>query len=136
MKIKKYMLENTINLLDVIPLKQKASRMRTKFKNLLIEHYQELNNDIRNIKLEYAEKDEEGNFKVDEKNNVIFKDQKSLQLDLSELLDEEVIIIEDESNKEMLVSVKYSVMDCDIEFNATEADYYDRICEFFEEIKE
>lgn len=136
MKIKKENLENTIKLLEILPLKKKASRMRTKFKNMLIVHYEELMSDIANIQKEYMVKDEETQEAIIENGMIRLSDPKQFQSEIRELINEEIVIIEDESNIDMLTSVKYSVLDCEIEFTQSEADNYDILCESFEQIKD
>ncbi|WP_431785779.1 hypothetical protein [Paenibacillus lactis] len=135
MRIYKYELEAFINFLHSLKLERKNSRMRSKLKKLLIEKLQEFYEDINEINLSYAKKDEQGNPLINNENKVIFLDDKKRLEDLRELANEIVIIEENEVNKEMLLSVKESVLFYSpLEYEGDEADLYNRFCEIVEEI--
>lgn len=87
---------------------------------------------------EHAHLDENGNPKVIEKNGIKqydIKDISSFNKDYSELLNEEVIIDESESNKEMLLSIKESVLNYEQELEGEAAILHDRWCEIVEQIR-
>lgn len=139
-RIKNIELENLIALLDDLKLSGKASRMRTRFKNLLLGYYARFEQEKLDIIKNYAVLDEQGNFKtkqVGELQIPIWKNKESEQLaneEYRELCLEEIVIEETEERKDMLLSVKESILNCEIPFTGVEADLFDRYCQIFENI--
>lgn len=135
MKLYKYELENFIAYLDSLKLDRPDSRMRTKFKSLLIEHYQEFLGDTSEINQEYVIKDKDGN-PIHEDGKYIFEKDDERVSELKKLYNEEIVIDETEERKKMLLSIKESVMNRGpAELNGEEADWYDRFCDIVEQIK-
>lgn len=141
-KIKNYNLEGYIKLLYNLKLKGKDSRMRTRFIRLLQERFQMIMVEAQEIQTEYAVKDDNGEVIFKEvkmpggEKNKSFKitDPIKYNLEINELMDEDYIIEVNEERKEMLMSVKDSILNCEMEFSGQEAELYDSLCEAVEEI--
>ncbi|MGM1044889.1 MAG: hypothetical protein ACQEXX_01945 [Bacillota bacterium] len=134
MKIYNYELEAFITFLRSLKLERKDSRMRTRFKNMLIEKYQRLIDEINEINATYSVKDSEGNTLIEE-DRVIFSDNSKRLEDLRELTNEVVVFEQSEENKDMFLSIKESVLHrAPLEFEGDDADRFDRFCEIVEQI--
>lgn len=132
MYIKKGYVERLIKMVDEIPLKKKASRMRSKFKNILIDKFKnEIFNDIKTIESEYVTLDEQGNPNLYPNGSIIYTDVDAYVQDINELFEEEIYLDEKEY-REVLLSMKFSILEWDKEFSGSDADFYDLICELFE----
>lgn len=137
MKLYNHELEPFIEFLYKLKLSGKSSRMRVRFINLLTEKYKLFKEEHMQLIKEHSNLDENGNPKIVEANGVKqfdVKDLVSFNKDYTELLNEEVVIEESESNKEMLLSVKESVLNCNQEFEGESAIQHDRWCEIMEQI--
>nr|WP_145401440.1 hypothetical protein [Paenibacillus xylanexedens] len=134
MKIHNYQLEKFIIFLHSLELERKASRMRTRFKNMLLQQLQTITTEAREIDKEYYRYDE-NNQPIIENNTYQFKDIEARNQDILELTNEYFIVEQNEANKEMLLSIKDSVINhSPATFKGDEADIYDGICELVEQI--
>lgn len=134
MKLYKYELEAFITFLHSLKLERKNSRMRTKLKKILTGKLQEFYEDLNEINLNYAQKDDSGNPIINE-GKFVFSDNNNRLEDLYELTNEVVIIDDNEETRDMLLSVKESVIyNAPLEFEGDDADKYDRFCEIVEQI--
>jgi len=140
-KFKNGHLSILIQLLHSLELKAKESRMRTRFKNILVEHNDKIVKPEKQALIdEYA--------KFDEKGKHVFRDISTGELDISEensiiinenineLMCEEFSIECNESNKDMLMIVSKILLDGDFTLSGDYADAYDEWCEMFEEVIE
>ncbi|WP_063563055.1 hypothetical protein [Paenibacillus sp. O199] len=134
MKIHNYQLEKFIVFLHSLELERKASRMRTRFKNLLLQQLQVITTEVLAIDKEYYRYDENSQ-PIIENNTYQFKDIEARNQDVLELTNEFFIIEQSEVNKEMLLSIKDSVLNhSPSTFKGDEADIFDGICELVEQI--
>lgn len=134
MKLYKYELEAFITFLHSLKLERKNSRMRTKLKKILTAKLQEFYEDLNEINLNYAQKDDSGNPIIND-GKFVFSDNNNRLEDLYELTNEVVIIDDNEETRDMLLSVKESVIyNAPLEFEGEDADKYDRFCEIVEQI--
>ena len=137
MKLRNYDLEPLILYLNKMKLAGKASRMRTRFINILTEKYKLFKDEHMQLIKEYANLDEDGNPKIivrDGQRVFDIKDELAFNKEFNELLFEEVIIEENEVNKNMLLSVRDSILNSEIEVSEEEAFLYNEWCEQFENI--
>ncbi|PYY28367.1 hypothetical protein [Paenibacillus illinoisensis] len=135
MKIYNYQLEQFIIFLHSLELERRASRMRTRLKNKLVEQMQRITEEALAIDKEYYCYDE-NNQPIVENNKYQFKNFEARNQDILELTNEFFIIEQNEANKEMLLSVKDSVLNhSPSTFKGADADIYDGICELVEQIK-
>ena len=118
MKIYKFELASMVNYLDSMSLNSRASRMRTKFKKMLIEHYQEMIEDIEEIKIENE------------------KDVNKMNLEIQNLIKEQIGIDDTDSTHDILVSVKHSINSDETKKTGEMADVYDRLCDLFDEVSD
>ncbi|EPY05353.1 hypothetical protein PAALTS15_20723 [Paenibacillus alvei TS-15] len=134
MKLFKYELEPFIQFLHRLQLEREHSRMRTRFKKLLIEHYQQFTADLNEINQYYLARDDDGNpLMIDDKYQ--FSDNDQCIQEIEQLAREEVIIEQNDSNATMLQSIRESVLHrSPLEYAGEEADHYDRFCEIVEQI--
>lgn len=138
MKLFNYELEHFIMFLYNLKLPNYQSRMRTRLLKLLSEKYKELEDDRLSVIKEYAELDEKGEPVLIRDGSVSkynIKNKESFEKAMFELFAEEVIIDQTEERSRMLIAVRDSVLNCDLEFEGNEAIQYDRWCEIVEEIK-
>lgn len=117
MKLQNKDLLQFIQYLLSLSLVGKASRMRTRFKNLLLEHYNVFEKEYREIE------------------DVFKEDEETRNNELTELLVEQITIDVTEERKDMLLSVKYSILDDPQSHSGMNAEMYDRFCEIVEQIK-
>lgn len=124
-----------------VKLKPALSRARNKFLNVCAEEYTQFENDKNEIIMQYVSKDENGNpiWSKDEHGNEIQAIQlsdlsdsvrKDFIKDMNELIDEDFIFEENESNKPIIDALRLILRDLDIVFkNDDEAFFYDQFCD-------
>jgi hypothetical protein len=109
--------------------------MRTRFKKILIEKYQDFTDELEEINSNYAVKDENGEVIV-ENDKLSFENNNDRLKEILELSNEEIIIDQNEENKKMLLSIKESVLNRGpSELEGKEADIYDSLAEIVEQIE-
>lgn len=137
MKMKNIELESFINFLDTLKLVDRASRMRTRLKRKLVEKHKLFEEERMEIANQYAKKQENGESVIenrDGQNVIVIDDIESANKAFTELFLEDVVIEENEENKNMLLSVKDSVLNCGFVFEGDQADAYCRWCEILEDV--
>lgn len=134
MKIKKYELEPFISFIHLLKLERVDSRMRTRFKKLLLDKYQDFAEELDEINKSYAIKDESGEIIVED-NKINFENNDERLKEIMDLSNEEIHIEQNEENKKMLLSVKESILNRGpSELEGKEADIYDSLAEIVEQI--
>jgi hypothetical protein len=137
MKLKNFTIEALSSVLDQLKLSGKHSRMRTKFRKQLIIHLNEYI-DVGNSQLieEYVNRDENENmvFVDEEKTRVSVKEE--YYKEYTSLMNEEFIIENNESNKDMLLTIAEIILNAEYELSGELADMYDIWCEEFENVIE
>lgn len=135
MKIYNHQLERLIVFLHSLELERKASRMRTRFKNLLMIKLQDVANETVEINKQYLSYDENQQ-PIKQGDEFLITDNQSRMADINELMNELFEIRQDINNKEMLISIKDSVLNhAPSTFKGNEADTYDMVCELVEQIE-
>ena len=139
MKMFNIEVEPFINFLMELELPAKQSRMRTRFCKLGIERLRLLEEEKMEIIKKHANLDENGEVKQveDEQGRLIWdvKDKDGFNADYKELMIEEWVLELNEEKKDMLLTLKDSVLNLDIILKGKEALQYDRWCEIVEQIK-
>ncbi|QWU14446.1 hypothetical protein SAMN04487895_101758 [Paenibacillus sophorae] len=134
MKIKKYELEPFITYLHSLKLDRADSRLRTRFKKILLDKYQQFTEELEEINQNYAIKNEQGEVVVQD-NKLTFENNDERLKEIHDLSIEVIIIEQNEENKKMLLSVKESVLYRGPEkFEEKDADIYDCLAEIVEQI--
>lgn len=141
-KFKNSKLQGFIEFLFDIELRGKESRMRTRFLSLLQERYQLIMQEVETIQRENAELDEYGEIIYnltkmpdgEEAQSFKVKDIKKYNQEIGELMNELFIIDVDRERREMISSVKKSVLDYDSEIGGQLASTYDHLCEVLESV--
>lgn len=118
----------------------KQSRMRTRFCNILETRLFEMENSRSEIMKRCCEKDEHGELKIIENQGsqtyykIMQGSEDHLRQELSDLMNEQLIIEVTESAKEMIQVVKEVVLNSEFEdgLHGDFAKNYDRWCEIFE----
>lgn len=140
MKLLNHEVRPFLEVLFEMKLKGKESRLRTRLHKMIAQYLTEtLNIEHDEIINQYAEKDEKGNQVIDEVTNGVKIQSDSVasfEKDYNELMLESYIIEENESNKEMLITVGNALLNCDVELNGNLAMLFDTWCERFEEVIE
>lgn len=136
-KLYNHELESFIEFLYGLKLSGRESRMRVRFMNLLGEKYRLFKDEHEQLLFEHSRKNDDGSIKVkklkgEEVADVL--DEQAFNKDWMELLNEEVVIEQNETNKQMLLSIKDSVLNCEQEFEGDSAILHDRFCEIVEQI--
>ncbi|QSF43547.1 hypothetical protein [Paenibacillus tianjinensis] len=135
MKIKKYELNQFIAYLHSLKLDRVDSRMRSRFKKILINKYQEFVDELNEINENYAIKDESGQVVIND-DKMTFEHNDERLKEIKDLSMEEIFIDQNEENKKMLLSIKESVLNRGpSELEGTDADIYDCLAEIVEQIK-
>jgi hypothetical protein len=136
MKMRNYEVEGFIGFLMGQELSGKKSRARTKFAKLATEHMKEVEEGRMQLIKEYSNLDENGQPKTIEKENgqssYDIKDMTAFVKEYDVLMNENFIIEETESNKEMLEIVKDAVLETEQTFKGSDALVYERYCEIVE----
>lgn len=141
MKLKNREIAGFVNFLLMLDLAGKQSRMRTRLAKLLDERSRLVDEERLEILKELAEKDENGQPKqeTDEAGNTIYvlsdEAKEKFNAEYAELMDEDCVIEETEERRDMLLTVKEAVLNCDMKFKGQDALLYDRYCEIVEAIE-
>lgn len=130
--LKNHMIEPLILWLQQLALPGKESRERTRFLNLLIERYKEINEVRKGIQEKYGEKDKDGKLKRDKNGDVVLKDLKKAEEEYREYIEEDFVIDLLEGNKSKVYTVADIVLNTEERFEGPNAGQYERWCECFE----
>lgn len=136
MKITNYEVPRLAELLFNLKLKGKDSRMRTRLINKLNDYIKDtLNREEYELLLEYGLKDANNKFVVNHDGGYALIPEKANEyyIEMNTLQNESFVIDESESNKEMLLSVAHSIINCDLELDSEMAMLWDKWCGQFEE---
>jgi len=128
-------IESFANFLLELNLKGKDSRMRTRFIRLLQERMELIRGEHSELLKQHSNLDENGNPNIVERDGqkvYDVKDVTEFNKDYNDLMLEQFVIEETESNKEMIKIVREAVVNCDKEFSGQEALVFDRYCEIVE----
>lgn len=140
MKIKNFEVQILANVLFNMSLVKKDSRMRTRFVKELGEYLKStLDIEQQELIKTYAKKDDDGEPLLNEdKTSAILIEETADEFhkEFDQLMNEEYIIVENESSRDMLITVGKSLLDCELEFKGQEATLFDGWCEQFEELIE
>jgi len=140
MRLKNYEIETFTNLLFNMKLKSRDSRMRTRLVRQLDEYWQSVFQAERTELIsQYAKKDVNGEIVLNEDRTQAILIEESIpefNAEFNMLMNEEYVIEENETNREMLLIVAHLILNCELEFNGNDAVMYDNWCEKFEEIIE
>jgi len=134
MKIKNVDVKGLAEFLTTEKLVKKQSRMRTKFLKLLNEAINETEGFRKELLEKYSKKDDEGNALI-ENNSYVLEDVETFNKEYVELMNEDFIIDETESKREMLQNIKRILDNTETEFEGAKAFQYDTWCEAFENLK-
>lgn len=130
-------IEPLMGFLYEMKLKSKASRMRTRFISKLNQHVSEyITPEKESLIDQYAEKDENGEaILAENKKGIKLIEDKIPEFyeEFKILMDEDFVLDEIDSNREMILSVAESVLNYDIELSGQIAILYDQWCEKMEE---
>lgn len=134
MKIKNSDVNGLAEFLAKETLGGRASRMRTKFLKLLNEAVNEVEGFRKEILEKHSKKDSEGKAVI-EGNSYVLKDPLAFGKEYAELMNEDFIVDETESKREVLQHIKRILDNTSAEFEGVQAFQYDQWCEAFEDLK-
>ena len=134
MKFKNVDVKGLAEFLASEKLVKKQSRMRTKFLKLLNESINEIESFRKEMLEKYSKKDDEGNALI-ENNSYVLEDAEAFNKEYVELMNEDFIIDETESKRELLQHVERILENTETEFDGIKAFQYDAWCEAFENLK-
>lgn len=139
MKLKSKYIKGFMDFLMSLELAGKQSRMRTRFCKLLDEKMVQMENERFELIQQFGKKDEIGELlqSEDDKGNKVYQidDIPNFTKELNILMNEDFYIDETMERKEMLMTIKDLVLDCELTFKGEDAIAYDIWCEAVEEIK-
>lgn len=139
MKILNGEIESFILFLHNLELSGKSSRMRSRIIKILSEQFKRVEEERIQLLKENSMKDEETGEPIKQEANgkvqYVIENQEKADKEYIELMSEEFVIEENESNKMMLLSVRKSVLDYDEILKGQEAQQWDRWCDILEEIE-
>lgn len=140
MKLKYGELETVISfLLDELSLVGKNSRMRMRLLNILNTKNDEFHKYHFELLKEHCDLDEYGNPKTIMKDGQGYWDVVDIQAfskEYEELMLEEVIIEENEENREMLLTVRDAINNCPTAYSGKKAIVYEMVASIFDHIYE
>lgn len=128
-------LEKYIVFLHELKLESKDSRVRTRFKKVLVEHYQQFQEEMHELKEQHMLKNEDGSF-VMRNGAMVPRDVHKLQHELQELLEEKVLIEANSERLPTLQGINQILQHCSLQLEGETADVYDELCEQFEQYTE
>lgn len=131
-------LSSFIKFLYNLNLVDKASRMRTKLIRLLDEKYNLLQEDLNQLILKHVcldENDEPIIIQDGENNQYQIRDKAEFNKDYNDLLNKTVVVNQTEEHREMLISVRESVLNCGLHFTGDEAVKYERWADILDQVK-
>jgi len=134
MKIKNSEISGLADFLAAEKLSGRASRMRTKFLKLLNESINEIESFRKEMLEEYSKKDDEGNALIED-NSYVLEDAEAFNKEYLELMNEDFVIDETASKREMIQHIKRILDNTETEFEGVKAFQYDAWCEAFENLK-
>ena len=134
MKLKNSEINGLAEFLAKEKLGGKASRMRTKFLKILNEAINEIEGFRKELLEKYSKKDDEGKALIKD-NSYVIEDVEAFNKEYLELMNEDFIIDETESKREMLQHIKRILDNTETEFDGAKAFQYDIWCEAFENLK-
>lgn len=137
MKIKNKDLVFLFNLVNDEELSGKQSRMRTKFIKMVQEKAEEFEEDRQDLLKQHCKLDKDGNPKTKKENDQEYYDVKDINKYNTEFLELEntpAIFEENETNEQILKTVREIVFNTSKTFKGQDAFVYDSICDEFEEI--
>lgn len=139
MKIINKDLESFGRLLHSLLLNGKDSRMRTRLLKVIDTHLREVVAEETNQLIDqYAIKDDEGELVLVGENQFKLVEETShlYHKEISELMNEHMHIEENDTNKDMLLSVASFILEGDFEVSGDMALQYDEWCDEFEKVIE
>lgn len=137
MKIRNYNIPLLADVLYELKLKGKESRMRTRFRKMILEHYANIVEPERlQLIEEYAVRDENGEIQYEDEEKKRITLKADFYSEFNELINEYYIIEENETNKDMLLNIAQIMLNADYDFSEDLADLYDLWCDEFERIIE
>ncbi|MDP9698883.1 hypothetical protein SAMN05720606_10879 [Paenibacillus polysaccharolyticus] len=128
-------LEKYILFLHELKLESKDSRVRSRFKKVLVEHYQQFQEEMHELKEQHMLKNEDGSF-VMRNRAMVPRDVHKLQHELQELLEEKVLIEATGERLPTLQGINQILQQCTLQLEGETADVYDELCEQFEQYTE
>lgn len=141
MKIKNLYLGDIYTILHRMPLPGKQSRMRTRFLKAIFAQLELVESEKQDLLRQYAKLDRDGEIMTKTGENgqklVVFEGkakQDACNDEINALMNEEFIIEENETNKEMLITLKDIVLKTESMFVRSEAEAYDALCESLESL--
>ena len=134
MKLKNSEINGLAEFLAKEKLGGKASRMRTKFLKILNEAINEIEGFRKELLEKYSKKDDEGKALIKD-NSYVIEDVEAFNKEYLELMNEDFIIDETESKREMLQHIKNILDNTETEFEGVKAFQYDSWCDAFENLK-
>jgi hypothetical protein len=140
MKMRNYEIKDFANYLLGLELVGKQSRMRTKFCKLLETQLEEVDKDRLVLAHEFADKNEDGTPKTEEKEDgskvFVIPNQEEFNREYVELLNEEFHIVNNSDKHDMIETIKNIVLNTDQTFSGVEAVKYSRWCDILDEVNE
>lgn len=137
MKIRNFEIKDFGAFLMGESLSGRKSRMRTRFVKLLDERLKQIEDERLSLLKEFAEVDENGEMKMDERGMAVMSDEQSakFQAEYADLMNEEWVVDQTEERRDMLLTIKDCVLNTERTFSGQEAIQYDRWCEIVEGIE-
>lgn len=137
-EVKNELIAPAINILQKIKLKGLKSIHRSRLKDLLMTHLDRVGKEEKELKEQYAKKDENGEPILNEtEDGQKFYDIENRE-DLGKALDEffnEKVVIDGGDSQVFLKSVKASLETSDVEWSGQESDYFVQVYDGFIEDK-
>lgn len=126
--------------LMTLKMSARFSRLRTRFVKLLAERMNQIEEERKVLIKEFANLDENGNPKTimneDTKQEVFdIRDMEGFAAEYQALLTEKFIILQDESNSEMLLTIRSGVENDESEYSGQDALIHYRFCEIVEQVE-
>jgi hypothetical protein len=138
MRLPNYMVSSFTEFLLSLELPFRQSRLRSKLVKQARMQLKEIEEIRQELIEKYGEKDSEGKVKTESKEDgsmfIPLKDVDGFNNDITELMQEDWIVEENESNKDMLLAAKDIILNYDGVLKGEEAMQFDVYAEVFENL--
>jgi hypothetical protein len=138
MRLPNYMVSSFTEFLLSLELPFRQSRLRSKLVKQARMQLKEIEEVRQELIEKYGEKDSEGKVKTESKEDgsmfIPLKDVDGFNNDITELMQEDWIVEENESNKDMLLAAKDIILNYDGVLKGEEAMQFDMYAEAFENL--
>jgi hypothetical protein len=135
LRIKNKDIEGIIKFLQSIsPLPAQQARKKVKFIKMCLEHLQDIEDERKVLIEQFGDRDSEGNLIIEDNSYKITKYLNEFSKEYNALMNEDWVIDETESVKDVLVTLRDLLLNYNKEISTEHEIIYDNLCEALEQL--